>query len=190
MDSSTPLKLSGLRDLADMHYDVGVLSLMQTDVLLQCIETMQLTGNGRPMPQQVLEQAELALPSGSALQQMYFRRYAALTSEPVERLEATARHLARCAQHLEGIAARDLSKRPLADGGHPISMDTAAQIISQRYAQLIQAATTLEQHGVISVTHSERITGVAERPDGPLAPYFDKAMALVQHQVQRPRMAA
>jgi len=185
MGSSTPLRLAALQELAAQHYDIGVLTMMQNDVLFQSIEEMQLMGAQDPAPNQVLGRADMLLPKGMGLQQMYFRRYASLTSAPVEELESTSSSLTLCAKHLEAIAARSLTKdQPLP------AVASAYQVIGQRYAQLIQAARTLEDHGVISVSHAHRLSKLSDRPIGPLAHFYDKAIALLEHHAPRARMAA
>lgn len=185
MESSTPLRLAALQELADQHFDVGVLTMMQNDVMFLAIEEMQIHGLQDPSPIQVLARAEQMLPKAAGLQQMYFRRYASLASAPIEDLEAAASNLTLCAKHLEAIAARNLSKdQPLP------AMANAMQVIGQRYAQLIQAARTLEERGVISVSHAQRLDKLSDRPDGPLEPFYDKAIALLDHHAPRTRMAA
>ncbi len=186
MSSSTPLRLAALRELADQHYDISVLTLIQRGVVVAAIEEMQLNGIENPQAEAIRARAAQMLPEGYALTQMYFRRFAEMSSTPIEVLESTSSCLTFCAKHLEGIAARNLAQ----DQALP-DFANAMQSIGHRYAQLIQAARTLEDNGVISVSHTQRLAKLVDRPEGPLEPFYDKALALLDHhQAPRDRMAA
>lgn len=186
MPSSTPLRLAALLERADQHYDVSVLAVIQHNMVTAAIEEMQLQGIEAPERHAVLARAEQMLPSGYALTQMYFRRFTEMSSTPIEALESTSRSLTLCAKHLEGIAARNLAKEQALP-----ELAWAMKSIGQRYAQLIRAARTLEDNGVISIGHTQRLAKLADRPEGPLEPFYDKAIALLDHhQAPRTRMAA
>lgn len=174
MSSTTPLHLAGLQELADQHYDVSVLALMQNDALLMAVEELEF--HGEDASGDLLRyRAQSMLPVGVALQQMYFRRYAGLATEKVESLEAVASGLTLCAKNLEALAAKALATPHATTGAHA----AAEHAIGERYAQLIAAAETLESRRVISVAVSERIVKLSERPDGPLDRFYDKAIALL-----------
>ena len=185
MSSTTPLRIPALIELANEHYDIAILSMIQFDLMVQAMEIQALNGEDI-VDERVMRDAETLLPKGFALQQLYFQRVAALSRAPIEEVESIANTLAVCAKNLERTAAR-VSLRPMTLGERAQAED----VIAQRYAQIIRATRTIEERGVISVHHSERLDRLTARPSGPLASFFDKAMTLVSiQQPPRARMAA
>lgn len=185
MSSTTPLRIPALIELANEHYDIAILSLIQFDLMVQSMEMRALNGEDI-VEDQVMRDAESMLPKGFALQQLYFQRVASISRAPIEEIESIANTLAVCAKNLERTAAR-VSLRPMTVGERAKAED----VIAQRYAQIIRATRTIEERGVISIHHSERLERLLARPIGPLSSFFDKAMALVTaQQPPRARMAA
>ena len=50
------------------------------------------------------------------------------------------------------------------------------------YAQLMQAAHTMEHSGVIPVHLKGKLSSLTDRPDGPLRAFYDKALAISASQ--------
>lgn len=185
MSSTTPLRIPVLIELANEHYDVAILAMIQFDLMVQAMETRALMGEDM-VGDAIMRDVEDLLPKGFALQQLYFQRYAALSRAPIEEVESISSTLAVCASNLERTAAR-VGLRQMTVGDRAKAED----VIAQRYAQLIRASRTIEERGVISLHHSVRLDRLLTRPTGPLEAFFDKAMTLVSaQQAPRMRMAA
>jgi len=184
--NTSPIWMPALKKLAEEHYDVAVLERIQSEATNQAVENRMLKGmsiDGVDAMKSVLDEANALLPGGLDLQSLYFQRRANLALTDIQDLEATAETLVMCAEQLEKISSKVLARN--------LDVATFAQVehsIGERYAQLIRGARTLEDAGVVSVLHFDRLVKLTERPFGPLSAFFDKAMALVDHQDSMPKM--
>ncbi len=188
--STHPIWMTALRKLADEHYDVAVLDLIQNDALIQAMERRAVLGLGvtsEPDLQALRSEAQALLPAGFALQSLYFQRFASMHARPIADLESACLSLSNCISALEGVAAQQMAQN--------VTLGTWAKIeqsIAERYAMLMRGAKTLEQHGLMSPHHEDRVASLTQRPMGPLAAFFDKAMTMMASQStpERMRMAA
>ena len=102
-----------------------------------------------------------------------------MRDHPAQELSLFSEHLERVAGDLEFAGARLTST--MKDGDLTIEQFAQAQnSLSERYADIIDAATAIEKEGGPSPIHMLGL--VTERPVGPLEPYYNKAMALLAHR--------
>ena len=184
--TTSPLWMKALAKLADQHYDVAVLAQIQSELSAQAIENRMLKGYGTESHEDLKGarlEAEALLPTGLELQSLYFQRRAGISLAPTRELETAAKTLTLCAEQLEKISGQVLAK-----GLKVADFAKAESAIGDRYAQIIRAARTLESNGVIPVLQREQLAKLSERPAGPLAAFFDKAMTLLEHHDQQPKM--
>src|SRR3989344_1479357 len=106
--------------------------------------------------------------------------FAAHSTEDVVRtasdLQPFSEHLGRVAEDLEFAGARLLAANK---GGITVErFAQAQQTLSERYADIIDAAQQIEKAGGPAPFH--QLSLLTERPEGPLEAFYDKAQALLQ----------
>ena len=171
--SSTILRSEALQKLANKGYDLAVLSAIEQSAFEQAIEMRELKGLQAHPAEEVCHLANALIPTGVRLDQLYVETLAGLRGKPLQTLQRVADQLAGAAQGLERTAARAASR--------PVTLAQFGKIqgaISSRYAQLIQAARTMESSGIIAVHLRGRLSKLSDPPDGPLLTFYDKALAI------------
>lgn len=182
--TSTIVRIAQLQVMASRGYDLSVLSAIEHAAMAQAVGMREAKGLRAHSADDVLALAGSLVPSGAQLDQLYMETLSHLREKPLQTLERIADQLGSAAAALEQIAARSAARA--------VTLAQFAKIqgaIGQRYAQLIQAAQTLERAGVVPVHLQGRLANLSERPDGPLSIFYDKAVALVdasQHNSREP----
>lgn len=184
--ASTILQIPQLQLMASRGYDLAVLSTIEEAALTQAIDLRESKGLTAHPTDEVRALAVSLVPNGVRLEQLYVETLSGLRGKPLQTLQRVADHLSVAAAGLEQTAARSASR--------PVTLGQFGKIqgaIGMRYAQLIQAAQTLERAGVVPTHLHGRLANLTQRPDGPLRPFYDKAFALVsetgEHGQLRPR---
>ncbi len=160
--------------MASRGYDLTVLSAIEHSALTQAVDMREAKGFRAHSTDEVRALAGTLVPTGAQLDQLYVETLCGLRSKPLQTLQRIADHLGTAAASLEQTAARSASR--------PVTLSQFGRIqgaIGQRYAQLIQAAQTLERAGVVPVHLQGRLANLTDRPDGPLRIFYDKAIALM-----------
>jgi hypothetical protein len=190
--SSSPIIIESLKRLVEEGFNTGVVALIEHQVLCQAIIQRAIKGYTAHPRDDVLDLATQLLPRGESLYQLYTETLACMSRQKVDDLEQISSNLAVCAQSLESTAVKALASMvdsPLA------ARAQVEHTIGMRYAQLLEAAETLERSGVITVRHSGSLANLTSKPLGPLSAFYDKAQAIVANRQEsayaaRPRMAA
>lgn len=171
---TTIVKLPRLQALAARGYDLAVLAAIEDAALSQALDMRESKAMTQHPAQEVRSLADSIVPSGAHLDQLYVETLSSLRTKPLRTLQRIADHLGAAAAALEQTAARSASR--------PVTLGQFARIqggIGRRYAQLIEAAQTLERAGVVPVHLQGRLSQITDRPEGPLRPFYDKALAFV-----------
>jgi hypothetical protein len=188
--NSGPIYLPKLQALANANENLAVLVLMQDQAMRGAIALREAKGIAAHPKADVVALADHGLPRGEALMQMYLETRADMHREPIARLIRAGRSLSLCAGDLERVAGRLEARRK--DMDMP-SFARAQQVMGERLATLIEGARTLEESGAVPVHHTDQLNALTQRPTGPLEPYLDKAMAVLQSRERgavRERVAA
>jgi len=180
--SSSPILLPRLQQLEAEGLNLGVLALMQQRAVAEAIRMREAKGFTAHPSADVRDLADGNLPRGEALMQAYIETRAGATRESVSDLQRAGRTLALYAENLERTAAR-LQARNLTLP----EFARAQQAVGERYARIMDGARALESRGVVPIHHSEKLGALTARPQGPLAGYYDKAVALSQHEQSQER---
>ncbi|HWS25829.1 MAG TPA: hypothetical protein VN259_04565 [Xanthomonadales bacterium] len=180
--ASTIVRISQLQVMASRGYDLSVLSAIEHAAIAQAVDMREARGLRAHPGDEVLALAGTLVPGGAQLDQLYMETLSHLREKPLQTLERIADQLGSAAAALEQTAARSAAR--------PVTLAQFAKIqgaIGQRYAQLIQAAQTLERAGVVPVYLQGRLANLSQRPDGPLGIFYDKAVALIDTDRHSPR---
>ena len=175
--SSTILHSPELQRMAAKGYDLAVLSTIEESALMQAVEMRELKGLCAHPADEVRKLAHALVPNGVHLDQLYVQTLANMRGKPLQTLQRVADHLAAAATGLEQTAARATTR--------PVTLAQFGKIqgaIGARYAQLMQAAHTMEHSGVIPVHLKGKLSSLTDRPDGPLRAFYDKALAISASQ--------
>lgn len=173
----TALQIPALAKMHSNGFDPIVLHEIESNAMMQAIEFRLLKGYASHPSEDVTRFAATLLPQGIGLHKLYDETKAALKSFESQDLARFTEHLERVAGDLEFAGVRILARK-----GSMESFAVAQQGLGERYADLIDAALAIENAGgpmPIFQYHA-----LKERPDGPLEPFFDKAMAILAQRKQ------
>lgn len=173
--SSTPLRLQGLRKLADEGFNLAALLLIQERLTQQVIAVRQARGLTEHPHEQVIAEAQAALPRDAGLYRLYNDARTLINVQEVRDLEKIANDISMSAELLE-LAAANMEERR--EGMTLRAFANVQQHLAQRLAQLVEGAKALEERGVVSVTR--RLGAITNpNPDTPMGRLFVKAQALM-----------
>lgn len=179
-----------MRILANQGFNVAVLAAIEQRLLMQAIAQREQKGLVDHPSDALHDHAERLMPQGAQLYMLYTEVRGGMARQPLQDLEEISRNLELAASHLEKAAVKNL----VVTEALPLGDKVAARAgIATRYAQLLEAARTLEESGVVPVFQRGRLANLTDRPAGPLLPYYDKACTLLedrQSKADRLRMAA
>jgi hypothetical protein len=183
---SSPIILPKLQQMEAEGSNLGVLALMQERALAQALAMREAKGFTAHTRAEVVGLADSNLPKGEPLTQLFLETRAGASRDPLADLQRAGHTLTLAAENLERAAAR-LQAR----GMSLPEFAKVQQSVGERYARIMEGAKTLEQCGVVPVHQSGKLAALSARPQGPLAGFYDKAVALMQQrseQQQAPRV--
>lgn len=158
-------------------FDSTILSLIEQKYIEEAY--IHSVMNGIPIDHKdILRKAGEDIPKGDHLIQEYMYVRESKRSAPIRHLQEIRERIELSANRLEGIAAKELAARNsgVSTFASAVKMEHA---IGQRYAELIEVARGLENMGVISPHYSEILDELLDIPSGPLAPFYEKALAII-----------
>ena len=176
---TTALQIPALAKLHQSGFNPLVLRAIEDNAMMQAIDLRLMKGIATHPSDEVNRFAATLLPQGAALHQLYHETKASIRDYPAQELFLFSEHLERVAGDLEFAGARILAANK--DDALTVGQFAQAQqSLSERYADIIDAAESIEKAGGMPPTHQFSL--LTERPDGPLEPFYDKARALLQNR--------
>lgn len=176
-NSSASLLTPGLQQLADMGFDRAVLLSIENKAMSEAVALREIKGDATHSDEEIRSLAKTLVPTGLTLREAYASMDRSMSSQSMQTLQRVAHQLEQAAGGLERIAARSAAR--------PMKLAEFAlvqQSIGTRYASLLQAAQTLERSGLIPVFLRRDLSQLTARPDGPLEPFYDKALTLIDER--------
>ncbi len=177
---TSALQIPALAKLQKAGFNPLVLRAMEDNAMMQAIEMRLMKGISAHPSNEVTQFAESLLPQGEQLHSLYAQTKADIRDFPAQDLQMYSEHLQRVAGDLEFAGARLLAAN--ADGATVSSFAQAQHSLSERYADIIDAAQQIEKAGGPAPIH--QLSLLTERPDGPLEAFYDKAQALLRERQQ------
>jgi len=173
---TTALQIPALAKLHQAGFNPLVLRAIEDNAMMQAVEMRLMGGFAAHSTEDVVRTASDLLPQGAQLQALYAQTKADIRDYPTQELQLFSEHLGRVAEDLEFAGARLLAANK---GGITVErFAQAQQTLSERYADIIDAAQQIEKAGGPAPFH--QLSLLTERPEGPLEAFYDKAQALLQ----------
>lgn len=173
---TSALQIPALIKMHQAGFNSLVLRHIEDSAIMQAVEMRMMKGVYSSDSEDLVRFSASLLPQGVELHQLYAETKAGLRDHPAEELSLFAEHLERVAGDLEFAGARLVSSN--AEGTSTTGQFAIAQhTLAERYADIIDAASAIEQQGGGQAIHM--LAPITERPIGALEPFYDKAMALL-----------